>query len=126
MRALESLKRRGRTTVPVDDQQTSCALSGESFETVFDEDTQEWHYRDCARLTEQEGEAFGLAPGSLVLLSVAQGAMPAAAAVGAVADAGMNNTVAPPLLPLALGVNGEEGPSIKPEPASDAVKLEDA
>lgn len=88
---------RARTTVPVDDHQRTCALSGEPFETVFDEEAQEWHYKartltvcrtarsfgscgccggvqDCARLTEEEAAYYGLPGGSLVLLSVVQGA----------------------------------------------------
>ena len=36
---------RTKTSVPVDDNQRTCALSGEPFETVFDEETQEWHYK---------------------------------------------------------------------------------
>lgn len=41
-------------TVPVDDAQTHCALSGERFQQFWDEEHQEWRYRDAKRLDAEE------------------------------------------------------------------------
>ena len=49
-----------------DESQKHCALSGEKFETYWDDEREEWRFRDAVRL---ESEAFGLPAGSLVLAS---------------------------------------------------------
>jgi len=41
-------------SVPADDEQTHCALSGEPFEQFWDEGHQEWRYRDAVKLTAEE------------------------------------------------------------------------
>lgn len=46
-----------RHTVEADDEQTRCALSGERFEQFWDEDRQEWRYRDARRLDAEEAAA---------------------------------------------------------------------
>ncbi len=38
------------TSVPVDDAQPNCALSGERFETFWDDASDEWRYKDALRL----------------------------------------------------------------------------
>lgn len=40
-----------RHSVPVDEDQPACALSGEAFEQVWDEEHQEWRYEGAVRLT---------------------------------------------------------------------------
>lgn len=37
-------------SVPVDDAQPNCALSGERFETFWDDASEEWRYRDAVRM----------------------------------------------------------------------------
>ena len=41
-------------SVVADDEQTHCALSGEKFDQFWDEDHQEWRYRDAKKLTADE------------------------------------------------------------------------
>mmetsp|Transcript_38551 Transcript_38551/g.109017 ORF Transcript_38551/g.109017 Transcript_38551/m.109017 type:complete len:276 (+) Transcript_38551:260-1087(+) len=56
-------------SVPADETQTNCAISGEKFEEYFDEVKQEWRYRDAKRLTGAEAQKYGVADGSVVLVS---------------------------------------------------------
>lgn len=41
-------------SVPVDDAQPTCALSGERFETFWDDASEEWRYRDAVRLDAEQ------------------------------------------------------------------------
>ena len=41
-------------SVPVDDAQPACALSGERFETFWDDASEEWRYRDAVRLDAEQ------------------------------------------------------------------------
>ena len=63
-------------TVPVDDTQTQCALSGEKFEQIWDSATQEWRYKGVRRLEEEEASHYGLDAGALVLVSALESAPP--------------------------------------------------
>ena len=56
-------------SVPADDTQTACAISGEKFEEYFDEVKQEWRYRDAERLTGADAQKYGVPDGSIVLVS---------------------------------------------------------
>ncbi|EFN55776.1 hypothetical protein CHLNCDRAFT_145220 [Chlorella variabilis] len=56
-------------SVPVDDAQTHCALSGEQFEQFWDEEHQEWRYRDARALGAEEAASYGLHEGAIVLVS---------------------------------------------------------
>lgn len=56
-------------SVPVDDSQTTCALSGERFEQFWDEQQQEWHYKNTIRLSDDDAVRYGLQAGALVLIS---------------------------------------------------------
>uniref|UniRef100_A0A061QNK9 Pre-mRNA cleavage complex 2 protein Pcf11 n=1 Tax=Tetraselmis sp. GSL018 TaxID=582737 RepID=A0A061QNK9_9CHLO len=56
-------------SVPADDSQPLCAISGEKFEEFFDERNQEWRYKDARRLTGQEAAAYGVHDGAIVLVS---------------------------------------------------------
>ncbi|KAK9837772.1 hypothetical protein WJX74_004756 [Apatococcus lobatus] len=60
-------QRRVIPTVPVDDAQRECALSGERFETVWDAESEDWHYLGAVRLSAEEAARYGLAEGMLVL-----------------------------------------------------------
>ena len=51
-------------SVPVDESQPTCALSGETFETFWNEKEQEWHYRGATILDRAIG---GAKKGSIVL-----------------------------------------------------------
>jgi pre-mRNA cleavage complex 2 protein Pcf11 len=51
-------------SVPVDESQPTCALSGEEFETFWNEAEQEWHYRGAIVLDRAVG---GAKKGSIVL-----------------------------------------------------------
>ena len=51
-------------SVPVDESQPACALSGEEFETFWNEEAQEWHYRGTMILDRAVG---GAKKGSIVL-----------------------------------------------------------
>ena len=48
-RQLEQLSPRS-FSVPVDESQTECAISGEKFERFWDETNQEWRYADTTRV----------------------------------------------------------------------------
>lgn len=61
-------------TVAADEEQTHCALSGEKFDLYWDEDHQEWRYRDAKRLNADEAVQYGLSEGALVLVSALSGA----------------------------------------------------
>lgn len=73
-----------RYSVVADDEQPHCALSGEKFDQFWDEDHQEWRYRDAKKLTADEAASYGLKEGAIVLVS-ALGSGPQVAVVGAAA-----------------------------------------
>jgi pre-mRNA cleavage complex 2 protein Pcf11 len=62
-------------SVPVDDNQKECALSGEPFETFWNESEQEWHYRGAVVLDRAVG---GAKKGSIVLARAVPKKKPAA------------------------------------------------
>ena len=39
---------------PADDSQPNCGLSGEKFESFWDENHEQWRFRDAKRLTGEE------------------------------------------------------------------------
>lgn len=39
---------------PADELQLSCGLSGEKFESYWDEELEQWRYRDAKRVTGEE------------------------------------------------------------------------
>ena len=47
-------------TAPADEAQRTCALTGEPFESYFDDSTGEWRYRDCMALDAAGAAAVGL------------------------------------------------------------------
>ena len=47
-----------RCSVVADEEQTHCALSGERFDQFWDEDHQEWRYRDAKRLDAEEAAVY--------------------------------------------------------------------
>ncbi|KAK9917508.1 hypothetical protein WJX75_005138 [Coccomyxa subellipsoidea] len=53
-------------SVPVDDAQPNCALSGERFETFWDDASEEWRYRDAMRLDAEQAARYGLHEGVIV------------------------------------------------------------
>ncbi|KAI7842625.1 hypothetical protein COHA_003729 [Chlorella ohadii] len=73
-------------SVPVDDSQTHCALSGEPFEQFWDEAHQEWRYRGAKALGAEEAASYGLEEGALVLVSAL--GKPAASLLQHAADLG--------------------------------------
>lgn len=73
-------------SVPVDDSQTHCALSGEAFEQFWDEAHQEWRYRGARALGAEEAASYGLEEGALVLVSAL--GKPAASLLQHAADLG--------------------------------------
>ncbi len=57
-------------SVPVDDSQRQCALSGERFETVWDAESEDWHYLGAVRLSGEEAarcDSLPEIPADLVL-----------------------------------------------------------
>ena len=50
-----------RFSVVADEEQTHCALSGEKFDQFWDEDHQEWRYRDARRLSDEEAARYDAA-----------------------------------------------------------------
>ena len=42
------------SSVPADDSQPECALSGEAFETFWDDAAEEWRFRDAMRLSARQ------------------------------------------------------------------------
>ena len=57
-------------SVPADDHQTSCAVSGEKFEKRWDDELQEWRYIDVVRVDAGTARRLGVPDGSLVCASV--------------------------------------------------------
>jgi hypothetical protein len=51
---------------PEDPDQVSCAISGEPFEKVFDQNAEGWFYQGVCRLAGEEAAKYGVADGSLV------------------------------------------------------------
>ncbi|KAK9836295.1 hypothetical protein WJX81_002795 [Elliptochloris bilobata] len=52
-------------SVPVDDEQPACALSGERFETFWDDLEGQWRYRGVVRLDAEQAARYGLEEGAL-------------------------------------------------------------
>lgn len=71
-----------RASVPADDEQTHCALSGERFEQFWDEGHQEWRFRDAKKLTGEEAASYGLEEGAIVLISALGSGVAAGAPAG--------------------------------------------
>lgn len=69
-------------SVPADESQKTCALSGEPFETFWNEDEQEWHYRGAVVLDRAVG---GAKKGSIVLARAVPKKKTTAASGGAAA-----------------------------------------
>ena len=57
-------------SVPADDHQTACAVSGEKFEKHWDDSLQEWRYLDVVRVDAATARRLGVPDGSLVCASV--------------------------------------------------------
>lgn len=57
------------TSVPVDENQTECAVSGEKFEKYWDEKEQEWRYLDVVKVTRAMSARLGVPEGSFVCAS---------------------------------------------------------
>jgi hypothetical protein len=57
-------------SVPADDHQTACAVSGEKFEKHWDDALQEWRYLDVVRVDAATAQKLGVPDGSLVCASV--------------------------------------------------------
>ncbi|KAK9808534.1 hypothetical protein WJX73_005583 [Symbiochloris irregularis] len=51
---------------PVDDSQPNCGLSGEKFDIFWDDESEQWRYRDAKRLLGPEAVKYGVADGTLV------------------------------------------------------------
>jgi hypothetical protein len=58
------------SSVPADDHQTACAVSGEKFEKYWDDTLQEWRYLEVARVDAVTARRLGVPDGSLVCISV--------------------------------------------------------
>lgn len=56
-------------SVPVDESQTECAVSGEKFEKFWDDELQEWRYLDAMRVSGSLAKRLGVPAGSLVCAS---------------------------------------------------------
>lgn len=41
-------------SIPADDSQPVCALSGERFDTFWDDTAEEWRFRDAVRLSAEQ------------------------------------------------------------------------
>ncbi|KAF8058936.1 CPK9 [Scenedesmus sp. PABB004] len=51
---------------PEDPEQPCCAISGEAFDKVFDQEREAWFFRGAARIHGAEAARYGVADGSLV------------------------------------------------------------
>ncbi|GMH38261.1 hypothetical protein BSKO_06145 [Bryopsis sp. KO-2023] len=52
-----------------DDPQTHCEISGDKLEKYFDEELEDWYYKDCQRVYGEEAEANGVRDGAIVIVS---------------------------------------------------------
>jgi len=73
-------------SVPADDHQTACAISGEKFEKHWDDSLQEWRYMDVVRVDAATARRLGVPDGSLVCASVLDSDDIAAIVTAAVSD----------------------------------------
>lgn len=63
---LQALSAADDISEKADESQRHCALSGEKFEAYWDDEREEWRFKNAVRL---QSDAFGLPAGSLVLAS---------------------------------------------------------
>ena len=63
---VEASGRPSKPTVPADDTQTRCAVSGERFDIVFDDPSQDWVYVDAKRLFGSDAEERCVPEGAIV------------------------------------------------------------
>lgn len=49
-------------SIPADNSQPACALSGERFETFWDDAHEEWRFRDAVRLTPEQAARCACCP----------------------------------------------------------------
>ena len=70
-------------SAPADDGQRTCALTGEAFDSYYDDARGEWRYRDAVRVRDAAASALGLPPGVLVKASAIDGGGDAADPVAA-------------------------------------------
>ena len=50
----EQSKEQQEVSIPADDSQPVCALSGERFDTFWDDAAEEWRFRGALRLTAEQ------------------------------------------------------------------------
>ncbi|CAL5224399.1 g7081 [Coccomyxa viridis] len=103
---------RQEVSVPADDSQPVCALSGERFDTFWDDAREEWRYRDAISLTAEQAARYGVQPGTIVKVSCLSDTPASAAAAEE-----------PPAEPEAEVL--EQMPGIKEEPAANQPELVD-
>lgn len=73
-------------SVPADEHQIACAVSGEKFEKHWDDSLQEWRYLDVVRVDAATARRLGVPDGSLVCASVLDSEDIAAIVTAAVSD----------------------------------------
>jgi pre-mRNA cleavage complex 2 protein Pcf11 len=95
-------------TVPVDESQPSCALSGEKFEQVWNSATEQWVYKGVRKLEGNEAAAYGLPDGALVLVSVLGDSNASTVAAAAKAQAGTAQGIGGPGSILAHLIQDQE------------------
>lgn len=55
------------------DNENYCAISGDKLERIYDEDEEDWFFKDCKKLTKEESEKFGVPEGSICIIDYIQG-----------------------------------------------------
>ncbi|KAL0047616.1 hypothetical protein WJX82_007810 [Trebouxia sp. C0006] len=71
--AEEPVQEKEAASVPVDDSQPKCALSGEKFEKFWHDQYQEWRYKNAVQVGAEDAARYGLQEGALVLESTLAG-----------------------------------------------------
>ncbi|KAL0041726.1 hypothetical protein WJX79_002516 [Trebouxia sp. C0005] len=71
--AEEPVQEKEAASVPVDDSQPKCALSGEKFEKFWHDQYQEWRYKNAVQVGAEDAARYGLQTGALVLESTLAG-----------------------------------------------------
>ncbi|CAK0785565.1 hypothetical protein CVIRNUC_008775 [Coccomyxa viridis] len=106
-------------SIPADDSQPVCALSGERFDTFWDDAHEEWRFRDAVRLNAEQAARYGVPSGTIVKVSCLSSSPEAADAI----DEAPGKTASQAVQELP-SIKEEEVPSEQQSNGNEGVKRE--